>query len=297
LETKFSIITWDASFRESFHTVNSFCTQNYPSAQFEFIWVDFFDNNHPELIKSIQQYPNARLLNLKNKKSEKWHLGVCINNGIQNSKGEFLIIPDGDIVVSKDFLSIVEKEIQKFSDQVLYFRRWDEMKKDHCEKSIDYNYLSKVAVLTNPTNYGGCLVIKKELFKELNFYEESEVFAGPGANGLETYIRLRNKGLPIKWHDEKIFHPYHSFTGTSDKYAESLNRLKIDNPWILPYAGLYQSWTIRNRELNLSYKASKTEIESFIKSIPEFLIPKENEEPLKKNSLSTFLISKIKKIK
>ena len=62
---KISVVTWDASFRESFHTVDSFGQQNFPKNSYEFIWVDYYDNKNPILLNTINKYSNFRLLNLK----------------------------------------------------------------------------------------------------------------------------------------------------------------------------------------------------------------------------------------
>ena len=37
----------------------------------------------------------------------KWHLGKCLNAAILESKGDLIVIPDGDIVVEENFLEEV----------------------------------------------------------------------------------------------------------------------------------------------------------------------------------------------
>ena len=207
---KISVIAWDCSFREKFHTVDSFCTQDYPNTDFEFIWVDFYDNNNPELLKKIEAYPNASLLNLKHSKDTNWHLGKCINAGVKAAKGELLVFPDGDIIVHKDHLQVIEQQLQQHKDLVVYFRRWDELKHSHGTKSYTQAYLEEHTKLLNATNYAGCFALHRSAFETINGYEESNVFAGPGANGKETYLRLRNAGFAIKWHDKKIYHTLHT---------------------------------------------------------------------------------------
>lgn len=265
---KISVIAWDCSFREKFHTVDSFCTQDYPNTDFEFIWVDFYDNNNPELLKKIEAYPNASLLNLKHSKDTNWHLGKCINAGVKAAKGELLVFPDGDIIVHKDHLQVIEHQLQQHKDLVVYFRRWDELKQSHGTQSYTQAYLEEHTKLLNATNYAGCFALHRSAFETINGYEENDVFAGPGANGKETYLRLRNAGFAIKWHDKKIYHPWHPSTGTSDKHTEELIKISKHYNWLKPYSGIKQSWVLKNRELDLTYKANDGTIESYMQTVP-----------------------------
>lgn len=275
---KISIITWDASFRESFHTVESFGNQDFRKEDFEFIWCDFYSNENELLKKNISKYDNFKLLNMNNNRDSNWHLGTILNHGIKEAKGEILIIPDGDIIVHSNFLKEVEQLFSsKCSDNtVCYYRRWDEPKQAHSTKSYTIDYLSKHCKLNNLTNYGGCFAIKRETFKEINYYEEHRIFSGPGANGLEQYRRFRNKGLQIMWSHVPVYHPYHDFTGSSDKITRRLKIAANYNPWINPYNGLEQSWVLHMRDKNLDWKANDGSIDDYLErleSINYFLFP------------------------
>ncbi len=262
---KISIITWDASFRESFHTVDSYGQQDYPKDEFEFFYCDFYNNKKNELIEKLNKYPNTQLINLDNNTKEQWHLGKTINKGISKSNGDILIIPDGDIIVPHDFLRNIEQLFNNSSDNlVCYFRRWDEPEEKHNNQSYQIKYLSKVCKLNNMTNYGGCFAIKRSTFEKIGFYEEHSVFSGPGANGLEQFKRFRNAGLSIMWSDMKIFHPFHSFTGSSDKIDEKIITASKTNPWIFPYMGLEQSWVLKQRDHHIHWKANDGSIDSYL---------------------------------
>ena len=273
-QIKISVITWDASFREHFHTVDFFGRQRYPKEKFEFIWVDFHKNDNPLLLEKISQYSNARILNLNNNRSEKWHLGKCINEGVRQSSGELLVIPDGDIAVDEDFLSYVWDQHQASDDLVMYFRRYDEQETDKNSRE-DVASLKKVCKLSHPLNYGGCLTIRKEHFETIKGYETHPVFAGPGMNGMETYTRLRNAGLCIKWAKGKnIYHPWHTNTlgsGISLAYKHEIKCLrwaKAVFPWINP-GHFEQSWIVFCRERNLTYQANYDECNVLLKNIPD----------------------------
>jgi hypothetical protein len=266
---KISIITWDASFRESFHTVDSFGEQKYSGKDYEFIWADYYENRTQDLVSKVNQYPNFRILNLGNNSEDQWHLGKILNEGIKQSKGDVLIIPDGDVVVSDEFLLKVEDIFNRESgdDFVCYFRRWDEPEGSSGENSRDILHLKEACRLNNPTNYAGCFAIRRSAFEKFGFFEEHEVFSGPGANGLEQYLRFRNHGMKIMWSDLPIYHPHHSFSGSSDKKCDKIFEAAKSNPWIQPYMGLKQSWVIRMRELDLSWKANDSSIDVYLSQL------------------------------
>lgn len=265
---KISIITWDASFREKFHTVDSFCQQDYPSDQFEFIWVDFYTNTNTELKSKIEQYPNARLLNLGHSPEEQWHLGKCMNAGIEASSGDILVLPDGDVIVHKDHLNTIESELENRPEKVVFFRRWDELKDSHGTNSYTIDHLEKACKLLNATNYAGCYAMQRSAMKSINGFDESDIFEGPGAIGMETYLRLRNSGKEIKWHAKKIYHPWHTATGSSDKYTNKLITIAKHINWLNPYNGILQSWALKQRELDLSYNAKDNNMALYKKSAP-----------------------------
>lgn len=294
---KISVITWDASFREKFHTVDAFCNQNFPKDKFEFLWCDFYEAKAPVLLKKISTYNNAKIINLKNTSITNWHLGKTINEGIKNATGDIIVIPDGDIIVDEEFLQNIENKFANTKrDLVIYFRRWDEPENKSCESSYNIKYLKENTQLYHPTNYGGCFAIKKNTFKNIGYYEEHKIFSGPGANGLEQYIRFRNYGLAIMWDEKKIFHPFHSFTGSSDKRSSKLKEAEKIIPWLSSYNGLEQSWVIKSRELSLNSKANDGSIDRYLRSMPSIdslLITKPSTVKLRTTLLKK-IINKIK---
>jgi len=275
---KISIVTWDACFRESFHTIDSFGKQDYNKNQYEFIWSDFYNNQNKNLKNKINNYSNFSLYNNNNDRNKKWHLGKIINNGIKQTNGDILVIPDGDIIVPDYFLKKVENIFNNNASDnlVCYFRRWDEPKESHGVDSYNIKHLEKKCELRNLHNYGGCLAIKYKTFKEIGFYEEHDIFSGPSASGFEQYKRFRNKGLKIMWSDVPIFHPYHNFTGSSDKFSFKLKIAANNFNWIIPYNGFEQSWILYMRDKNLDWKANDGSIDRYLKelkSINYYIIP------------------------
>ena len=271
---KVSIVTWDASFRENFHTIESFSKQTYKD--FEFIWVDYFQSSEGA-VRAMSDYKNFMTIDLDHKKDENWHLGKCINAGVRKSAGELLIIPDGDIVVPENFIEEIVKQFDGADDLVVYHRRFDQDESDAMKsKNTSIDYLKQTTKLYNPTNYAGCLVLTKDMFERIGGYEEHEAFSGPGINGMETYIRLRNSGACIKWSDTKIYHPWHGLTGSSASskiQKQKILEFTVKYPWLKPYAGILQSWVVHCRERHLECEASITNCENLIEKLPKGLQP------------------------
>lgn len=237
-QLKISVITWDGSFRESFHTVDFFGNQSFPQREYEFIWVEYYSVVNQRLREKILLLENARIISLGGEGV--WHLGKCLNEGIRQSSGKVLVICDGDIAVESDFLDTVWGIHNKMDNLVLYFRRWDEPESAHVT-SITLHHLQEVCQLLHPRNYGGCLTTRRECIDYVHGYEEHPIFSGPGATSKELYTRLKNAGFPVMWHpSQKIYHPWHtnSLRGT--------DKLKLDQ----------QLWVIECRDSCVDHVAS-----------------------------------------
>ncbi len=271
-----SVITWDASFRESFHTIEYFLKQRHQ--ELEFIWVDYYKASK-KAVNLCKERPGFQAISLGSDPKSKWHLGKCINEGVRVSSGNILIIPDGDVVAGPDFVSVCENEIEKLDQMAVYFRRYDETDPPKWRRKRDIEFLENNTKLLNPTNYAGCLTLRRNFFDRLNGYETHDAFSGPGINGMEFYTRIRNAGAHIRWSDEKIYHPWHKGSGTSGVEAAKQELVKSASstfPWIMPYAGVDQSWIVRQRELNLSVEASREECDQLLGNLPQALRPLSN---------------------
>ena len=249
-----SVVTWDAGFRESYHTVNFFNRQTLAKEKFEFVWADYYSTINPELSEKIEAMGNGRTFCFGG--AGKWHLGQCLNAAVRESRADLIVIPDGDIVVEENFLSEVLRCYEnKCQDLVLYFRRWDELKpaEDRQKVGVSLPMLRETCKLNNPINYGGCLVIPKTCFDYVRGYEEHGLFSEAGANGMELYVRLKNAGFHIMWHPaHKIYHPCHIGSYPSDPEY----RKKVD----------LQNWLIRQRDLNVIFKAGVEDVDLLVKN-------------------------------
>lgn len=202
-----SVIMADAGFREKTHLLDSLLNQSLSPEQYEIIWVNYGDKGPTGFPKTEK----VRIINL-NRTDHPYHMSVCFNAGIRESRGDILVIMDADVVTGPDLLASIGEAHSRCRELVMYVRRWDEPESAHTG-DIDLYHLTKVCQLVNPTNYGGCISVRREWLLEVNGYEEDPVFAGLSANAMDLYTRLTNQGLHVSWHPrERIFHPWHPGT-------------------------------------------------------------------------------------
>ncbi len=214
-----SVILWDCSFRENFHAIESYLDQNLPSGSFEVIWVEFYDKVSPQVLSFQEKYSNFRIhkLGLKGQ----WHYGKCINEGVRISRGDIVIISDGDVVVDNNFIED-ELEIQRNEKELVnYHRRYDELVQPE-KYNVKIEYLKEITTFKHVDNFAGCFSMWKKDFIAVNGYEEDMVFSGPSACARDAYIRFKNNGFKVRWDVKKrLFHPWHRGTAPTISYLLS----------------------------------------------------------------------------
>ena len=206
---KISIILVDGFYRPHFAIIDSLLQQTFPQNEFEVLWVEYYDKVKPELAEKVNRHPNFRIITLG--KEGVYHSSFCFNAGINEARGDLLLIIDADVLVEKEFIETIWDEHQKNEKLVMYIFRYDEPKRE-TPLCLNYDHLRDVCVMENPANYGGCLTVRKKWLMKINGYEQHEVFRSGGdhANGLDVYTRLKNLGLHVMWHpDLKMYHPWH----------------------------------------------------------------------------------------
>lgn len=206
---KVTVIMIDGSFRENTYGAEYFSKQDFPEKEFEVVWVEFYNYAH----KSLQDNTGVKVITLGNSEDKIYHSSYCFNEGIKQATGELLIIPDADVIVKPDFVRRAWCIHQKNDKLVMYGYRSNETEENPLN-SLDFDELERKCRITNPTNYGGCLTVRKKWLLKINGYDQHEIFqSGFHANGLDVYTRFRNLGLAIQWnHSLKLYHPYHEFT-------------------------------------------------------------------------------------
>jgi hypothetical protein len=223
---KISVVMVDGSFRENFNIIDSLKSQTFPKEDFEVLWVEYYSvvNNR------LKGKDGIRIITLGNPSDKEYHSSYCFNEGIRQSKGEVLVIPDADVLVEPTFLETLWKEHQSCNQLAMYFHRLNEPKELHDDsKSYNLDYLKKLTRATTTSNFGGCITVRKKWLIEINGYEQHEIFgSGAHANGYDINTRLKNLGLHIMWHPkERLYHPWHPGT-EADSQRYKLQHLIVE---------------------------------------------------------------------
>lgn len=202
----------DGCFREHVHVIESLNNQSFPKELFEILWVEFYDKPNAKLAGMAD---NLRVITLGNPRDTEYHSSYCFNEGIRQSKGEVLVIPDADVMVQPSFLDSIWREHESCERLAMYFHRLNEPRELHDDvKSYQLDYLKSMTRVTTTSNFGGCLTVRKKWLVEINGYEQESTFgSGAHANGYDVNTRLKNLGLHIMWHpSERLYHPWHPGT-------------------------------------------------------------------------------------
>lgn len=217
---KISVIMVDGGFRENIHSARYFSLQDFPAHDYEILWVEYYHKPAP----ALAEYSKVRAVTLN--RTGEYHSSYCFNEGIQLARGEVLVIPDADQIVKPGFLSRIWQVHSQYDPLALYVYRYDEEKRNPL-KGHAFDELEEKCVLKNPSNYGGCLSVRKKWLMQINGYEMHPVFAsGFHANGLDIYTRLTNLGLAVRWDETlKLFHPLHPSTYIAAKQYESQKKI------------------------------------------------------------------------
>jgi hypothetical protein len=212
---KKTVITWDASFRESFHTLDFFLEAVAPRRDAQLVWVEYHfaaDDTR----QRIDELENAHLLELGRPRDELWSLSRMMNSGLNFIDSDLYYFVDGDILPERGFIDKAEAAYRCFAPHALYIRRWDEPGPVIAPPTLDTSQLAKVCRPAVNPNYAPCLVIGREQIRSVGGWNEHAVFDGPGGAAGELAIRLRNAGIPHVWNpDIKLYHPWHALTGST----------------------------------------------------------------------------------
>ena len=275
--SELSVVTWDSSFRESLHWFDAMRQQS-ASIAVDFNWVDYYTlSDDVRRLAALDK--RFKLHTLDRPGEDQWHLGHSVNAGVANSQHQWLLLTDGDIFVSADFLDQISK-LDTHPNEVTYFRRYDQpADEQHAQCTTtkpskpDLNTLRQICVLGNPTNFGACALLHRDMFDAVGGYEEHLAFAGPGIASMELNTRLRNAGAAIRWSTIPTYHPWHANTGLPNDEAEIERLFDLNRrfSWLLPYAGIEQSWITHCRNIELDFKASIDRCNDYLAALPEEL--------------------------
>ncbi len=264
---KITVVMVDGSFRERYDSIDYMARQDFPAEEFELIWVEYFGQVASDLqrrIDSANGRHNFRTIALG--REGHYHSSYCFNRGIVEARGELIVIPDADVIAEPGFLQSVWEDHTASDRLVTYYHRYNEPEDQRADR-VDLDHLRGVCELTNPSNHGACVSVRRKWLVEINGYEQSPIFAtGFHANDKDIYARLCSLGLMVRWNpDVKLFHPWHEMTGeVTPHYKPQLDVINWRGRTLstLPFQGLAPS---RNTDPPHRY----AEVQKWLSSLDE----------------------------
>ncbi len=143
--------------------------------------------------KVLSNLTNVRIINKKNS-----GLSSARNEGIKNSKGNFILFLDADDWIEINAISKMMECIKKNRVNIVFCDTFLEGESQGMRKRY-YNFFEQLFV--NHIPY--CLLIKKEIFKKVGNYDEGMKL---GYEDWEFNIRLAKNGLFPKRIKQPLFH-------------------------------------------------------------------------------------------
>lgn len=211
---KHSIISWDCSYRNFFHLIDSLNEQDYDKSEFEIIYIEQRDQktadqyNHSLGLKALsdkaKEYRdkiNIKVFYLND--NSPYHLGKSNNRGISEATGEIISVMDGDTLIPKDFLKKMDiahksnskvlnlhRHMSRYPVGISKFHYWKEAIIDieMCLNATDTknNNLGK-----NCANKGPMISARKKYWKKIEGYDESSIWCtSASTSGMDVNKRL-----------------------------------------------------------------------------------------------------------
>ena len=246
-----SIISWDCSFRNFFHLIDSLTNQNYDKNEFELIHVEqrsqkhADEYNHSIGLKSlfdryleVRNKINMQIIYLNNK--DVYHLGICNNQGIEAASGNIISVMDGDLLLSPNFLSELGKYHEKNNKAVVnLFRHMvpnpiGTSLENWMDGIIDFDLCYKACLTykdpipNRVDNKGPLISAKREYWGIVDGYDIHPVWntaisrlGVDVTTRLELYLHTKSVALPNCF----CVHPYHKIEINRN---DIVNQIKLD---------------------------------------------------------------------
>lgn len=119
---KHSIVLWDCTFRNFFHLLESLTDQDYRLDDVEVIFVEQRSREMAEgyakkedvrsiwdVAEDVSDRLNVRVISLDEPLDEPYHPGRLLNAGLQQATGEILSTMDADLLVPRNFLTVLDQ--------------------------------------------------------------------------------------------------------------------------------------------------------------------------------------------
>jgi predicted glycosyltransferase involved in capsule biosynthesis len=208
---------------------------NQTFKNFQTIVVDGGSDNFEKLKNYVCGFPNTSIIQYKIEGS--WNKCILNNIGIQNSKTEYVMTTDADMLFGKGFIEKVYKNL--FEDSFIESRTtyiptgvmWKIYKKEIDFLGIHGKY-QKFGRTKKRSTCGGCQATSYKNWEKLKGYNESMI--GWGSEDQELLKRAEILGLKIVWLGEKedciLFHQEHQKEDIKeDLKCQDKNKIILEN--------------------------------------------------------------------
>jgi hypothetical protein len=230
--TKVSVILIDWGVRESFHSLHYLNRQTADRADYELIWVEFYDRK-PEGLRRMAggEAGRSRVLDrwlvLGYPDDTLYHKHRLYNVGILAADGDVCVICDSDAVFPPTFIESIIKAFNETPGAVVHL---DEVRNNN-HAFYPFNYPSIEDILGPGTinwagtttvgladsrdilhfaNYGACMAARRRDLLAIGGADEHLDYLGYVCGPYDLTFRLVNYGRDERWlRDEYLYHTWH----------------------------------------------------------------------------------------
>jgi hypothetical protein len=261
---KHTIISWDCTYRNFFHIIDALLDQDYNKVEYELIYVEqrsrkFADQyNHDIGLKSL--YDRYREVKgklqikvdyLNHDSDTPYHLGLCVNRGLELAKGDIVSVMDGDMLLPVDFLKQLDgfhennKAVANIERRMVpepvgvSLENWTKGIIDY-KKCLEQCPDANEPIPAKVSNKGPMISAPYNAWDSVNGYDTHKIWStGLSRLGqdvtvrLEEYLECESYSLT----ESVAVHPYHP-TGFSRKSLNSVRLLSLQENII--------QWTQKN---------------------------------------------------
>ena len=280
---KHSIIAWDSSYRSFFHLVQGAREQDYDPLKYELIYVEQRSREHAnayarqEGVRSLDDLQKEvgddfcfHVEYLGDPLSNPYHLGKCVNRGIEIAEGEIVSVMDGDQLLPRNFLRALDEfhrsgpavanVIRRMAPEPLGVSR-----ENWKEAIIDYEQCLAICdaspIPEETPNFGPLISAPAEVWEAIRGYSTHTLWStGLSRIGEDVNRRLERclgvKGRPLP--EIVVAHPWHP-TGFDRDVLRSKKMFRLQGQ-VLDYSEQENivDWTDRQLFSDEIYQKNRT---------------------------------------
>jgi hypothetical protein len=212
-----TIISWDCSYRNFFHLIDGLLAQSFDREKFELIFVEQRTKEYanawnrkfglPTLEDRLQRIDsdfNLQVLYLDDPDDTPYHLGRCVNRGLEIARGKYVSVMDGDQLLEQSFLHKLTAFFEDGIGKVVNIHRRSSAYpvgvsgfKDWAIGTFDFDAClaacpeKNETLTTNVGNFGPMVGASADLWRTIEGYDECALWASVLSRaGYDVNVRL-----------------------------------------------------------------------------------------------------------